>query len=106
MVRLAVLENKSVKNELKRFYLDYTKNKTIQMKILAFLTSRSLAPNPIPRLGIALNMATSDWTVLLNTTGLYCLKSSDVKPLSCIILKTAIIACQKRCFFCQTKLRF
>lgn len=39
------------------------------------------------KFGIARKIATSDWIVLLYTTGLYCLKSSDVKPLSWIILK-------------------
>lgn len=41
----------------------------------------------MPRLGIALRIATRDCIVLLYTTGLYCLKSSGVKPLSWIILK-------------------
>lgn len=54
--------------------------------ILALITSRSV-PNEMFKFGIARKIATSDWIVLLYTTGLYCLKSSDVKPLSWIILK-------------------
>jgi len=51
------------------------------------VTSRSLLEKLMPRLGIALRIATKDCIVLLYTTGLYCLKSSGVKPLSWIILK-------------------
>lgn len=51
------------------------------------ITSRSLVEKLMPRLGIALRIATRDCIVLLYTTGLYCLKSSGVKPLSWIILK-------------------
>lgn len=38
-------------------------------------------------LGMARKIATSDWMVLEYTTGLYCLKSSEVKPLSWMILQ-------------------
>lgn len=51
------------------------------------LTSLSLFPQEMPRFGIARSMATSDCIVLLQTTGLYCLKSSLVNPLSWIILQ-------------------
>lgn len=51
------------------------------------LTSLSLFPYWILKFGIALKIATSDCIVLLYTTGRYCLKSSDVKPLSWMILK-------------------
>lgn len=44
------------------------------------------------KFGIARKIATSDWIVLLYTTGLYCLKSSDVKPLSWMILKQGVIS--------------
>merc|ERR1712168_1521780 len=37
------------------------------------------------RLGMALRIATRDWIVFEYTTGLYCLKSSLVKPLSWMI---------------------
>lgn len=57
---------------------------------LHLITSRSLFANEMFKFGIARKIATSDWIVLLYTTGLYCLKSSDVKPLSWIILKVDI----------------
>lgn len=53
---------------------------------VALITSRSLFANGMFKFGMARRMATSDWMVLLYTTGLYCLKSSDVNPLSWIIL--------------------
>lgn len=68
---------------------------------IILLTSRSLFPKPIPRLGIALRMATKDCIVLLYTTGRYCLKSSDVNPLSWIILKKIRGSCELVFSTCQ-----
>lgn len=79
-----VLHNNSLR--LTIYFCSFTVEK-IELKILASL---SLFPYWIPRLGIARKMATSDWIVLLYTTGLYCLKSSGVNPLSWIILENKI----------------
>ena len=49
------------------------------------LTSLSSSAKATPRFGMALRIATSDWIVLLKTTGRYCLKSSGVNPLSWMI---------------------
>merc|ERR1712004_261772 len=54
------------------------------MTILAS-ASLSLLVNAMLRLGMALRIATRDWIVFEYTTGLYCLKSSLVKPLSWMI---------------------
>ena len=51
------------------------------------LTSLSSCEKAIPKFGIARKMATRDCMVLLYTTGRYCLKSSEVNPLSWIILE-------------------
>lgn len=73
-----------IRSRQRRFH---SQSHTINIYKQYKLTSLSLFPYWILKFGIALKIATSDCIVLLYTTGRYCLKSSDVKPLSWMILK-------------------
>ena len=61
--------------------------RTSSPEVSVQLTSRSLVEKLMSKFGIALKIATRDCIVLLYTTGLYCLKSSGVNPLSWMILE-------------------